>query len=156
MTIKRLIIVLVVTMAIYIIGIILLLLSAYQKLDQTTIAAIIGGLVGTLGGVLGAVIVAIVTIWEKSQENQEKTKDRVAEFALEVTKLDYQLRQQELTTTSKKKQFYAPAKVYREFYKALLEFEQTGHWPKNIEELGLLNIIELGTDKSPQNKPKGK
>jgi hypothetical protein len=33
----------------------------------------------------------------------------------------------------------APAKVYREFYKALFELYKTRSWPKDIGELGLLN-----------------
>jgi len=44
--------------------------------------------------------------------------------------------------TGQQKQFYAPAKVYREFYKALFELYSTKEWPKQIEEMGLLNILD--------------
>jgi hypothetical protein len=151
---KKLILIVIIVALIYIIGIVVLLVSAFQKLDQSTIAAIIGGLVGALGGVLGAVIVALVTIWEKIEENDERTKDRVSEQALELTKLDYQLRQQSLSLSNKKQLFLAPTKVYRELYKALYDFQTNGNWPKNIEELGLLNIFELGANKVVKSKSK--
>jgi hypothetical protein len=44
--------------------------------------------------------------------------------------------------TKRQNQLLVPAKVYREFYKALFELYETRSWPKDIEELGLLNILQ--------------
>jgi hypothetical protein len=52
--------------------------------------------------------------------------------------LEFELRRE----AKQQNQLLAPAKVYREFYKALFELYKTRSWPKDIEELGLLNILE--------------
>ena len=62
--------------------------------------------------------------------------------------MDYELRQRSLEFTKSQKKFLAPAKVYRELYKALFELHEKGTWPKSIQNLGLLSIFKLGSDQS--------
>jgi hypothetical protein len=68
--------------------------------------------------------------------------------AIELTRMDYDLRQRALSD-GQAQQFLAPAKVYREFYRAIVELRTEGTWPKAIEELGLLNIFEVHRHTTP-------
>jgi hypothetical protein len=101
----------------------------------------VSGLVGVL---VGAFVSMFGSIWRASKESEEKLKDRISIHALQLTQMDYDLRQKSLELTGQAQQFLAPAKVYRTFYRSLLELQTTGEWPKDAEELGLLNIFVLG------------
>ncbi len=114
------------------------------KLDSPTVSALAGIAIGSLAAILGPILNTLVSIWNRSKESEERLKDRVSNHALELTKMDYDLRQKSLETSGKTQEFLAPAKVYRTFYKALLELHTTGNWPKEVEDLGLLQIFELG------------
>jgi hypothetical protein len=63
--------------------------------------------------------------------------------------MDYELRQQALPE-GYTQEFLAPAKVYREFYRAIVELRTKGTWPKAIEDLGLLNTFKVA------RKPRGR
>ena len=70
---------------------------------------------------------------------------------MELTRMDYELRQKSLTHAQQSQKFLAPVKVYREFYKALVQLFEQGTWPKEVENLGLLNVFELGPESSSQD-----
>ena len=42
-----------------------------------------------------------------------------------------------------KKTFLAPAKVYRELYRAIVELRTKNTWPRSIQDLGLLGIFTV-------------
>ena len=120
---------------------------ALPLINSTTVAGIIGVLVGSFVTLLGSIVTSIVGIWRVNKEAEERLKDRISSHALELTRMDYELRQKSLVSRGTKQVFLAPAKVYRTFYRALLDLHTTGNWPKEVEELGLLNIFELGQQK---------
>lgn len=124
-------------------------LLAIKYIDSPVIAAIVGTIIGSIGGVFGF----IISVWnkgrelgEKAEDREEQIKDRSSKYALELTKMDFELRQKSLKSIKGKAMFLAPTKVYRELYKALLELHKKGEWPKTIEDLGLLNIFSLGPE----------
>jgi hypothetical protein len=78
----------------------------------------------------------------------ERIRDEASRVALELARMDYDLRQQALPD-GRAQQFLAPAKVYREFYKAIVELCTEGTWPKAIEGLGLLSIFEVRRRTTP-------
>ena len=108
-------------------------------------AGIIGVLIGSFSGLLGSFATSIVGLWKTSRDAEERLKDRISNHALELTRLDYEMRQKSLDLKGTTKHFLAPAKVYRTFYRALLDLHTTGNWPKEVQDLGLLSIFELGS-----------
>ena len=114
------------------------------RIDSPVVSGLAGVLVGAFVGMFGSILTAIVGAWRTSKESEEKSKDRISNHALQLTQMDYDLRQKSLDLTGNAQQFLAPAKVYRTFYRALLELQTTGQWPIEVEELGLLNIFTLG------------
>lgn len=116
------------------------------KIESTTVAGFIGVLVGSLTTFISSALASVVGLWSVSRESDERLKDRISNHALELTRLDYELRQKSLEVTKGKQQFLAPAKVYRTFYKALYDLHTTGGWPQDVQDLGLLNIFELSYD----------
>jgi hypothetical protein len=120
--------------------------TVFPSLDITIKAFVIGALAGTLGGLVGSAITSLVNLWDRERDAEERLKDRVSSHALELTQMDYQIRQKALEVTKKRKHFLAPIKVYRELYKALLELHKSGTWPDAIHKLGLLGIFETGAE----------
>ena len=117
------------------------------RLESPAVSGIVGVLVGASTGVLGVISSLVLGIWKTSKESTERLKDRVSEHALELTRMDYDLRQRSLEVSGTPRQFLAPAKVYRTFYKTLMKLHSTGEWSDEALKLGLLNIFELGPKK---------
>jgi len=128
------------------IGVIVVFIFKFLPLiESPTVAGIIGVLIGSFSGLLGSFATSIVGLWKTSKDAEERLKDRISNHALELTRLDYELRQKSLDLKGTTKHFLAPAKVYRTFYHALLDLHTTGNWPKEVQDLGLLGIFELGS-----------
>lgn len=123
---------------IYLLLFALLLLKVWQTLDATSVIAIVSVLAGGLAGVMGSFVAGLIGYWRDERESEDKLKSYASTQAMELTKLEFDMRRE----TGAQNQFYAPAKVYREFYKALFELYTTKEWPKKIEEMGLLNILD--------------
>jgi hypothetical protein len=151
-TAKRVFILIVVIILVFLGGIGTLVLYASSLLDAVALAVILGALVGSIGGAVGAALTSLVTLWNQERENDERLKDRVSNHAVELTRLNYELRMKSLNTTQQTKEFLAPIKVYREVYKALLELHKTGNFPGTINDLGLLGMFKLGPDNAPKEK----
>ena len=128
------------------IGVIVLFIFKFlPRIESPTVAGIIGVLIGSFSGLLGSFATSIVGLWKTSRDAEERLKDRISNHALELTRLDYEMRQKSLDLKGTTKHFLAPAKVYRTFYRALLDLHTTGNWPKEVQDLGLLSIFELGS-----------
>ena len=85
------------------------------------------------------------------KESEIKIKEYASSQALELTKLELELRQKE----GRQKQILAAAKIYREFYKALFDLYETKTWPKEIAEQGLINIYDFsGTNQEKKEEDK--
>lgn len=123
----------------YLIGFGLLLWAIWDKLDNPSIVAIVSVIAGGLAGLMGSFLGAIIGVHKVESESEIKIKETAAKHALELTNMEIKLRREE----NNQKQLLAVAKIYREFYKALFELYKTKEWPKNIEELGLLNIYDF-------------
>ncbi|MHB1136622.1 MAG: hypothetical protein ACYCXR_09045 [Coriobacteriia bacterium] len=121
---------------------VLSLLSGASQSVTTLVAALGGALVASLGPVVTALISSV----NQTRDTDERIRDEASRVALELTGLDYELRQQALEPGGRQ-QFLAPAKVYRELYKAVVELRTNDTWPQTIEELGLLNIFEVARPK---------
>ncbi|MFZ5953628.1 MAG: hypothetical protein ACOYT8_00845 [Candidatus Dependentiae bacterium] len=117
---------------------------ALPKIDSAAVAGFIGVLVGSFAGLIGSIANSITGILKIEKESEIQLKNRISNHALELTRMDYELRQKSLELNHEKQYFLAPAKVYRTFYRSLLELHTTGNWPKDAENQGLLNIFELG------------
>lgn len=105
---------------------------------MTLIAALGGALVASLA----PVVTATLSNLGQERDRIERIRDEASRVAIELTKMDYDLRQHALAD-GQTQQVLAAAKVYRELYRAIVELRTEGTWPKAIEELGLLNIFEL-------------
>ena len=126
------------------IAIAIIIYSILHRIESPAVSGLFGVLVGAFVGIFGSILTAIVGALRTSKESEEKLKDRISNHALQLTQMDYDLRQKSLELTDQAQQFLAPAKVYRTFYKSLLELQTSGQWPKEAENLGLLNIFVLG------------
>jgi len=121
------------------IGLFVLLLSVvWTRLDNPSIIAIVSVLAGGLAGVIGTFVGSVIGFKRVEKESEDRLKEYASTQALELTKLEFSMRRE----TGKQERFLAPAKVYREFYKALFELYSTKEWPTKIEEMGLLNILD--------------
>lgn len=135
-------------MTLYLIAFGLIVYFLFPKLDSSAAAGILGAIGGALFGFLGTTVTTLVTASDRTKELTERLKDRVSNHAIELTKMDFALRQKSLELKKTTKHLLAPAKVYREFYYALLELHEKGTWPKSVQDAGLLSIIELGADET--------
>ena len=124
---------------VYILLFAVLLLCVWPQLDKPAIIAVVSVLGGALAGVSGSFVSAIITLQRIEKESESKIKEYASSQALELTKLEIELRQKE----GRQKKLLAAAKIYREFYKALFEFYETKTWPKEVEKKGLLNIYDF-------------
>jgi len=124
----------------YMAGFGVLLLIAWPHLDATGTVGVVSVLGGGLAGVVGSFVGAVVALQRMEKESQTKVKEFAASQALELTKLEIDLRLRE----GRQHQLLAAAKIYREFYKALFELYDTKKWPKEIEQQGLINIYDFG------------
>jgi hypothetical protein len=120
-----------------------LLLIVWPQLDKPAIIAVVSVLGGGLAGVIGSFVGAIIALQRVEKESETKIKEYASSQALELTKLEIELRQKE----GKQKQLLAAAKIYREFYKALFDLYETKTWPKEIAEQGLINMYDFSTKK---------
>jgi hypothetical protein len=125
-----------------------LLLCVWPQLDRPAIIAIVGVLGGGLAGVVGSFVGAIIALQRVEKESEIKIKEYASSQALELTKLEIELRQKE----GRQKQLLAVAKIYREFYKALFDLYETKTWPQEIGKLGLLNIYDFSTSSQGNNE----
>lgn len=124
-----------------------LLLIVWPKLDKPAIIAVVSVLGGGLAGVVGSFIGAIIALQRVEKESEVKIKEYASTQALELTKLEIELRQKE----GRQKQLLAVAKIYREFYKALFDLYETKTWPRAIMDQGLLNIYDFrSSNQSPE------
>lgn len=106
----------------------------------TTLIAALGG---ALAGTLGPVAIAAMERMSRERETDERIRDEASRVALELTRIDYELRQQALSDSEPEREFLAPAKVYREFYRAVVDLRTKDEWPHSIQELGLLNVFTI-------------
>ena len=121
------------------IGLFVLLLSVvWTRLDNPSIIAIVSVLAGGLAGVIGTFVGSAIGFKRVEKESEDRLKEYASTQALELNKLEFNMRRE----TGKQERFLAPAKVYREFYRALFELYSTKEWPKKIEDMGLLNILD--------------
>jgi len=137
----------------YILLFAVLLLFVWPQLDRPAIIAIVSVLGGGLAGVVGSFVGAIIALQRVEKESEIKIKEYASSQALELAKLEIEMRQKE----GRQKKLLAVAKIYREFYKALFELYETKTWPKEIGELGLINIYnfsESRQEKKEENKEK--
>lgn len=138
----------------YIVLFAILLLIVWKQLDKPAIIAVVSVLAGGLAGVIGSFVGAIITLQRVEKETEIKLKEYASSQALELTKLEVEMRRKEDT----QKQLLAVAKIYREFYKALFELYETKTWPEAIEKQGLLNIYDfrLSSKKHDRKEKKNK
>jgi hypothetical protein len=127
----------------------------FPKIESPAFAGFIGVLVGTFAGIFGSLLTAILGLWQTAKDSDEKLKDRISNHALQLTQMDYDLRQKSLELSGQVQKFLAPAKVYRTFYRALYELHTAGDWPKDAESLGLLNVFTLGKNLAEQPPAQG-
>jgi hypothetical protein len=135
----------------YILLFAVLLLCVWPQLDRPAIIAIVSVLSGGLAGVVGSFVGAIIALQRVEKESEIKIKEYASSQALELTKMEIELRQKE----GRQKQLLAVAKIYREFYKALFELYETKTWPIEVSQQGLLNIYdfsESSQEKKEENK----
>ena len=134
----------------YILLFAVLLLFVWPRLDRPAIIAVVSVLGGGLAGVVGSFVGAIIALQRVEKESEIKIKEYASSQALELTKLEIELRQKE----GRQKKLLAVAKIYREFYKALFELYETKTWPKEIEKLGLINIYDFSASRKEKKEEK--
>ncbi|MBU2548329.1 MAG: hypothetical protein KKB20_07970 [Proteobacteria bacterium] len=122
----------------YIICYFLLLIYVWPQIDKPGILGFISVLGGGLVGIVSSFIAAFIGLQRIEKESVTKVKEFASTQALELTKLEIELR-----LKSNSFQILAAAKIYREFYKALFELYDSKNWPHAIEEHGLLGIYDF-------------
>ena len=116
----------------------ILLLLVWPQLDKPAIIAVVSVLGGGLAGVVGSFVGAIIALQRVEKESETKIKEYASSQALELTKLELELRQKE-----GKDRILAAAKIYREFYKALFDLYETKNWPHAVQDLGLIDRYDF-------------
>ena len=132
--------------------IIMIALFALSDTESPTASGLIGIILGAFIGLLGSFVNAVSGVFAKSLEKEEHLKDRAAKDALELTRMDYEMRQKAIDFTKQPDLFLAPAKVYRTLYRALMDLHLKNEWPSTVEEQGLLRIFPLGPSWEKKNK----
>ena len=117
----------------------------FPQLDSPIVSGFAGVLVGAFVGMVGSILTATVGAWRASKETEDRLKDRISDHALQLSRMFYDLQQKSLDYTGGEQMFNSPVKAYRELYRALLMLQTTNEWPREIEELGLLQILPLGS-----------
>jgi hypothetical protein len=103
----------------------------------------IGIVAGAVGGIFGGVGSTFLN-W-KLTEAKERTR-LWAEYAFKLTALQVE------TCRAERQACLAPIKLWREFFKALEEYDRTNVWSTSLHEQGLLRVFDFpphGTPKSP-------
>lgn len=113
---------------------------------RTLMAALGGAVIASVG----PIITATLSTLGQERDRGERIKDEASRMAMELTKMDYDLLQRALAE-GQSQQVLRTVKVYREFYKAIVELRTKGTWPKDPEELGLLEVIELRGQPTPHH-----
>ena len=129
-----------------VVALVIFLKFVLPLLESPAVSGIVGMLVGAIMGLMGTVFSVILGIWKTSKDADERLKDRVSNHALELTRMDYELRKE-----GSQKKFLAPAKVYRIFYRTLLDLHTTGEWSSEPLNQGLLNIFTLHSKNEDEN-----
>jgi hypothetical protein len=129
----------------------ILLLIVWPQLDKPAIIAVVSVLGGGLAGVVGSFVGAIIALQRVEKESETKIKEYASSQALELTKLELELRQKE----GRQKKILAAAKIYREFYKALFDLYETKTWPHEIQDLGLIKMYDF-SETNPEKKEEDK
>lgn len=115
------------------------------RLDTAAAAAIIGALAGGLAGVAGSALAGWFGSLHTAKESEDRIKSYASAQALELTKLDFELRRDAKALLHEEvmgeKKFLAPLKVHRTVYNAFFELYTKGTWQEEPEKLGLLNVI---------------
>jgi hypothetical protein len=109
---------------------------------KPSLMTLFAALAGALLAAIGPITTAILTTIGQHRDVDERIRDEASRVALELTRMDYELRQQALPEGGKKT-FLAPAKVYRELYRAIVELRTKDTWPRSIQDLGLLGIFKV-------------
>ena len=148
MTAKTLVFVTIILIALVLAGLAYFTSVAFPAFDITARAVVIGALAGTIGAVKGSTITPLVNLRDRERDAEERLKDRVYSHALELTRMDYEMRQKALEITKWRKKRLAPIKVYKELYKALLELHNKGTWPESINNLVPLGSFETGAEEA--------
>jgi len=148
MSIRAIVTVLIILLLVFVGTILYIIPDLISTWTDASKSAMLGIVIGGLLTLVGSVVVNLITAMTKTQETEQRSIDRVSNHALELTRLDFELRTKALETSSQQQQFLAPAKVYREFFKAIQKLHDENDWPKEIEKLGLLSIFTLTYDRS--------
>lgn len=125
----------------------ILVVTLMPGLDPQSRGTIIGVAIGALAGMIGSAATAFIGLWNVAKENSERLKDRVSAHAVELTKLDYELRLKSMERFGYGYDLYVPIKQYREFYRAMLALHDKDDWPDTLNKMGLLNMIPMGPEK---------
>ena len=143
---KRFVLVVIGIVLAYLVLFMWLLSIVWPSLDPLAVVGIVGVLGGGLAGVMGSLVAGLIGLWGADKESEDRLKNYASQQALELTKLEYELRRQSrahwMATAVGTRTLLAPANVYREFYKALFDLYATRSWPKEIEEMGLLSVLK--------------
>lgn len=110
------------------------------RLDVTGSAAVAAAVIGALGALVGSISTGLMNYWTKHIDESTTRKDRLARLALELTKMDFEIRQASISL--------GPVKFCREVYRCFEEYERTGKWPTDSLSQQIIQIIKKDTQTS--------